>query len=254
MRAVAKKSHNYYEVLETRLKQVDFFTYELGMQDFIELFNSGTYLQDISFLTYDREGYFPEDKILKLLIKRGAKGIMANVPEVFNLPYYNTYSYHQLQKHFGSEFFIQRYNKNDVRIAQEGDRFLPSERLYEILEGSSSQGLSVDNPILDEDVIGVEERWTVRIYNEWLKKLAQQNNLPLVDLYTLYEKIREGKYVTDDGVVVDPKYPNGNFFSADGLTPSSFGHAVIANEFIKVINSSYQSNIPLINTRAYLTK
>ncbi|WP_041823455.1 hypothetical protein [Leadbetterella byssophila] len=170
------------------------------------------------------------------------------------MPYYNTYSYHQLQKHFGSEFFIQRYNKNDVRIAQEGDRFLPSERLYEILEGSSSQGLSVDNPILDEDVIGVEERWTVRIYNEWLKKLAQQNNLPLVDLYTLYEKIREGKYVTDDGVVVDPKYPNGNFFSADGLTPSSFGHAVIANEFIKVINSSYQSNIPLINTRAYLTK
>ncbi|WP_041823456.1 hypothetical protein [Leadbetterella byssophila] len=70
----SEKNHNYYEVLETRLKQVDFFTYELGMQDFIELFNSGTYLQDISFLTYDREGYFPEDKILKLLIKKGSEG------------------------------------------------------------------------------------------------------------------------------------------------------------------------------------
>ncbi|NBA87696.1 hypothetical protein GVN16_18140 [Emticicia sp. CRIBPO] len=249
-----EKKQNYYKSLDARLKQIDFFTYELGMQDFIELFNFGTYLQDISFLTFDREGYFPEDEILQLLIRKGAKGVIANVPEVFKLPYYNTYTYDQLEENFGKQFFIQRYNKNDVRIAKKGDLFLPSKNITNILEGGSSQGLNIDNPIFDEDVIGVEERWSVRTYNEWLNYLAKKNNLPLVDLYALYEKILEGNYITDDGIPVNPKYPQGNFFSSDGLTPTSFGQAVITNEFIKVINSSYSSNIPLVATKLYLAK
>lgn len=249
-----EKKQNYYTILDSRLKEVDFFTYELGMQDFIELFNSGTYLQDISFLTYDREGYFPENQILQLLMKKGAKGVIANVPEILKLPYYNIYTYEKLQQSLGKQFFIQRYNKNDIRIAQKGDRFLPSSSITEILEGNSSQGFEIDNPIQDEDVIGLEERWSVTTYNQWLKYLAEKNNLPLVDLHSLYEKILAGEYMTDDGISVDPKYPFGNFFSSDGLTPTAFGQAVVTNEFIKVINASYKFNIPLIDTKSYLVK
>lgn len=38
-------------------------------------------------------------------------------------------------------------------------------------------------------------------------------------------------------VRVDPTFSTGNFFSLDGVTPSAFEEAVIANELIKTINT-----------------
>lgn len=245
---------NYHKTIDKQLKQIDFFTYEVGMNDFVELFNSGAYLQDISFLTFDREGYFPEDEVLKLLQKKGGKGVIANVPEILKFPFYNIYTYRKLSENLGKQIFIQRYNKNDIRMAQTGDLFLPTNSINSVLEGSISQGLSIEEPILDEDVIGVEEYWSVKTYNKWLELIAKQNSLPVVDLYSLYEKILGGNYTTEDGVLVNPKYPQGNFFSSDGITPTAFGQAIVANEFIKVINSTYGAQIPFIATKTYLIK
>jgi hypothetical protein len=59
--------------------------------------------------------------------------------------------------------------------------------------------------------------------------------------------------VTDDGILVENKM-DGNFFSVDGITPTAFGQAIIANEFIKAINKHYQMDIPLIKTSDYLEK
>jgi hypothetical protein len=58
--------------------------------------------------------------------------------------------------------------------------------------------------------------------------------------------------VTDDGIKVNGKWPEGNFYSVDGLFPTAFGQAVIANEVIKFINSQYKTDIPLVNTRDFL--
>ena len=77
-------------------------------------------------------------------------------------------------------------------------------------------------------------------------------NVPLVVINSLYTKILAGGYVTDDGVKVDASYPKGNFFSSDGIYPTAFGQAVIANEVIKTINNFYKTNIPLINTKEFL--
>ena len=39
----------------------------------------------------------------------------------------------------------------------------------------------------------------------------------------------------------------GGLFSFDGVHPSNTGHAVVANEFIKVINEKYNASIPLVS-------
>ena len=250
-----EKNTDYRTMLVKKVNQVDFFTYEMGMQDFIELYDNGGYLQETSFLTYDREGYFPEDHLLKMLISKGARGLIANLPEISELPYYSQNKFSKLKLGIGSEVYIQRYTKNDVRLAVDGDLFLPNTLgTNGLLDGSFQRGSSIDNPIFDEEVIGIEERWTVQIYNTWLNRLAKDNNLPVVDLFGLYKKILVGQYITNDGIVVDANYPNGNFFSSDGITPTSFGQAIIANECIKVINATYKSKIPLIQTKIYLLK
>jgi exosome complex RNA-binding protein Rrp4 len=65
------------------------------------------------------------------------------------------------------------------------------------------------------------------------------------------KKVIAGQYVSDDGFKIDGSFPNGNFFSQDGIYPSAIGQAVIANEFIKVINKKFQTQIPLINLTVY---
>jgi hypothetical protein len=246
---------DYLGVINKKTKQADLFTYELGMQDFIEFFESGGFLKEVSFLTYDREGYFPEDAILKSLISKGAKGVIANVPEVRNLPYFTKYQFSKLKATIGSQIYIKRYTNNDVRLAVDGDVFLPNKiDIDNLLEDNGSKGLDFENPILDEDVIGIEERWSVKTYNTWIERLAADNKLPIVNLYGLYEKIIKGEYITDDGIKVNGAYPEGNFFSSDGINPTAFGQAIIANEYIKVINKTYGSKIPFVITKSYIGK
>jgi hypothetical protein len=45
--------------------------------------------------------------------------------------------------------------------------------------------------------------------------------------------------------------PAGTAFSLDGVHPNNAGYAIIANEFIKVINSSLGQSIPEISTSEY---
>jgi hypothetical protein len=39
----------------------------------------------------------------------------------------------------------------------------------------------------------------------------------------------------------------GGLFSLDGVHPSSQGYAIVANEFIEVINEKFSAEIPLVN-------
>ena len=56
-----------------------------------------------------------------------------------------------------------------------------------------------------------------------------------------------------DGVVLDPSFlPNG-IFSVDGIHPNPKGHAVVANEIIRVINGAFDAAIPLVDTTPYRT-
>jgi hypothetical protein len=46
----------------------------------------------------------------------------------------------------------------------------------------------------------------------------------------------------------------GGIFSLDGVHPSSLGHAILTNEFIKLINQTYDYEIPLLNLYDFLHK
>ena len=56
-----------------------------------------------------------------------------------------------------------------------------------------------------------------------------------------------------DGVVLAPSFlPNG-IFSVDGIHPNPKGHAVVANEIIKVINEEFDATIPSVDTTPFRT-
>ena len=54
-----------------------------------------------------------------------------------------------------------------------------------------------------------------------------------------------------DGVKYTATFVTGGTFSLDGVHLTGRGYALIANEFIKAINTTYKSTLPMVNVNSY---
>ncbi len=253
------KNTSYLDLLPKKINNVDFFTFEFGWHDFQQYISSGGYGTYISYMV-ERESR-GESVLLEFLANKQAKGVIVNVPNMLKFPIFKQYSLEKAKNINGNvPVYIEHWSKTDVREALSNDIFLTKSSVENLLNpvvpSASKIGLTIEKPLTDEDVLDVDEQRfaSPNGYNLLLSKYAEKYKLPIVDLYGLYEKILKGGFITDDGVRIDPSYPSGNFFSSDGITPTALGHAVIANEFIKVINATYAGKIPLVTTKLYSGK
>lgn len=89
------------------------------------------------------------------------------------------------------------------------------------------------------------------IKNNFIVEWAKSNDVALVDLNDLYKKVSEGKITIGQNTPVSRKF-DGNFFSSDGIYPSTLGQAFVANEVIKAINLQFKSKVELIDIEKYL--
>jgi hypothetical protein len=119
---------------------------------------------------------------------------------------------------------------------------------------SQKRGMSYKMPLRSREIYTNDRVESLlndlEMQNKTIEYFAKQYNYPVVDLYSLFKKVASNSFITDDGIKVDKKA----FFSTDGIFPTAFGQAIIANEYIKTINSFYKTNIPLIQTAYYLNK
>lgn len=115
-------------------------------------------------------------------------------------------------------------------------------------------GFSVENPwpnalILDDAEITISND-AVAAFNAAIASAAQTYNFGLVDINSIFNSIRQADFTGGtiyNGIPFFTLYVSGGLFSLDGVHPSSRGQAIIANEFIKVINSKFSASIPLID-------
>ncbi len=56
-----------------------------------------------------------------------------------------------------------------------------------------------------------------------------------------------------DGVSLQPDFSPNGIFSTDGVHPNPKGHAIVADEVVRVINESFGATIPAIDTSPYRT-
>ena len=64
-------------------------------------------------------------------------------------------------------------------------------------------------------------------------------------------RVADGQITIGKNIPVNGKF-GGNFFSSDGIYPSTIGQAFIANEVIKAINLQFKSKIQPIIIEKYL--
>jgi len=105
-----------------------------------------------------------------------------------------------------------------------------------------------DAVVLDRDEV-TTGRNAITAYNQAIQQIAGARNIPVVDVNTILSDIKANG-LTIGGETFKTDFISGGLFSLDGAHPSSKGYAVVANEFIKVINRTYGANIPYVNIAA----
>ena len=83
-------------------------------------------------------------------------------------------------------------------------------------------------------------------YNDIISGLATTFDYYVIDWDNLFNSLSTTG-IEANGIVFNANYVSGNFFSLDGIHPTSQGYGIIANEFIKTINLKYDASIPQVD-------
>jgi len=87
--------------------------------------------------------------------------------------------------------------------------------------------------------------------NSIVRGVAASAGAPVVDMAEFFADIGAHGYHIG-GVTLTTAFLTGGLFSYDGVHPQNLAHAIVANEFIEVINSAYGATVPLVNLRPFL--
>jgi lysophospholipase L1-like esterase len=125
-----------------------------------------------------------------------------------------------------------------------------------ILDTSKAFGVDPQNPIPDALVLDTDEILTAaQSTNDFNNAIAAAvNKYPsqfvLVDINTFFDNIK----ASDDaggtefnGIKFSTTFVSGGIFSLDGVHPTAQGYAIVANQFIKSINTKFGATIPLVD-------
>lgn len=236
-------------------QKFDIMTFEFGINDILDYILKGTDYMRSSGL---ENSYLESDLWFDLLSKKKIYGLILNVPDVLDFPYFTQISYDEvfsgipndyIESDAGRIFKDKRKNSTDII-------FLPNSRVDSLSSIKVHPALKVgldnksllrgNNFLIKQEIADIRDA-PIKLNSE-LERYSKKVNFLMVDLYSIYKKINAGVFVTDDGIRVNNKI----FFSIDGINPTSFGQALIANEVIKILNQNYKSEIPLIKTSEYL--
>jgi lysophospholipase L1-like esterase len=198
--------------------------------------------------------------------------VVANIPNVTNLPYFTAVPVASiiasikanpaLPNASAASLYI-RTGAGAVREARSSDLLvLPASAVIGTATPGNPLPLGVgystaatqNNPLPSQYVLDADEVTTVLTrtaqFNAIIARAAIRNKVALADMNGFFNSIALNGFATN-AVANNASFIRGNLFSLDGVHPSSRGYAVIANEFIRVINRNYGASIPFVNPNDY---
>ncbi len=212
--------------------------------------------------------------IVNQLLSETSKGILANIPDITSIPFFNTiparglvlmnpdeitslndhYSSQGLH-HINFQMGVNGFVVSDPSAPQ-GIRQLASYELMLVTLPQDSlkcAGWGSTKPIPMQYYLSElqvkEIREAIKAYNSIIGNAAAENNIALADVNHLLTEAKSGMIF--DGIHFNTQYVTGGLFSLDGVHLSPRGNAVVANYFIDVINEHYGAGIPKVSVTQY---
>jgi len=208
---------------------------------------------------------------------KGAKGVIANVPDITTLPFFTTIPWNGLTLRQGQADTLNAdmpngtggslYNfhagNNAFIIADPSVPFLFKRQIKEgefilldtPLDSIKCHFMGTLVPIPNAHVLTFAEianiEAAITYYNQIIQATVTANpgRLGLVDVNAFMKQTNKG--IVYNGVALNTQFVTGGAFSLDGIHLNPIGNALLANEFIKSINANFGSTIPQVDVTKY---
>ncbi|WP_179413291.1 SGNH/GDSL hydrolase family protein [Mucilaginibacter sp. E4BP6] len=244
-------------------KPFTFFTDWLGNNDALSYATTGGAGDVLTDKTTFAQLY---ELSLQQLTASGAKGVVATIPDVTSIPYFNTVTVAAINAEVAStglKLYVNALVSGTTyapRLATNNDLIVltfPTSMIGTMVTtpyGPLPYGLTPVTPVDNQYVLDANEvaltRDYVQSYNATITTQAAAKGLAVFDAYTYLNNVKlHGLEI--DGISLSSAYITGGLFSLDGVHLTPRGYAIIANEFIKAINTTYNANVPLANVASY---
>lgn len=269
---------------DAMLNNPTFFSLWIGANDVLTYALAGG---ESDSITPSASFEFYINTLVATLSSGGAKGVIANIPDINAIPYFNYVAYNALDLtgkpesvtalnaayaqynalagSKGLATIVFKEGKNAFLIADPDMTTMPeSARFRQIVAGEKIllsipqdsiklKGWGTQKPIPANYILDATEiadiSTAVVAYNTSIENIAHEKGLAFVDLKGLMDEILAGK--TIDGVKYSSTFVSGNVFSLDGIHATPRGSAIIANEFIGAINTKFNAKVPLVTINDY---
>jgi hypothetical protein len=209
--------------------------------------------------------------VISSLVAKGAKGAIASIPDVTQMPFFTTIPYNGLALdssnaallnlvynarniyfHVGNNpFLIQDPSAPyGIRLMQSNEHLLLTVPLDSVKcdgMGSYFEGIPNQYVLTTTEITNIQN--AIANYNSIIQAAAQANGLAYVDLNGFFNNLHTG--ITYNGVAMNEAFVTGGTFSLDGINLNPIGNAMLANQFIKAINKQYGSTIPQVDATQY---
>lgn len=287
-------STSYLDHLAT--KQPSFFTAWIGNNDALGYATSGGIAGESGAPGTFVNGFTPTNifaqsygAMLTTLTLGGAKGLIATVPDLLNIPFFNTFPAQLIPITSQTNVDMLNaaytdYNNGVEAMNQQGanlnkivfqlganypvvedpsipdplpkiSQLQPGGKLLLTLSLDSVQnkGWGTQKPIPNQFSLTTNEvalvEQYIEDYNNIIEGFADGSNVVLFDANELYNRFLGGQLI--NGVTYTPTYINGGIFSLDGVHLTAAANAIVANEMITTINEAFDATLPPVIVSEY---
>jgi len=262
----ATPTQTYFQRVKAEASTATFFSNWLGNNDVLGYATTGGVGGTI---TRTDTFTLKNTRIINSLTANGAKGIVATIPDVTNVPFFTTVRVADIRARFKAvnpalDVYIQTSGTGGVqvvRLATDADLLtLQSSAVIGTTTTGNpfpvGAGVSATqaNPVPNQFVLDATEQGLVRTattaFNTAITTKANEKGLAIFDANAFFTRVATSGIVTN-GVNNTAAFIAGNLFSLDGVHPTPRGYAVVANEMIRAINAKYGAKVPTVNANDY---
>ena len=197
------------------------------------------------------------------------KGIVVNIPDLQDVPYFNTLPYNGLKLTAQQAIDLNAVSPAGINFSEGNNALVIAEpaggvirqikRGEYILNCINADSISCgawgtpQKPIPAQYVLDSTEvskiNNRISIFNSDLRTAANTKGLAFFDFNRFMSSLKSG--YSFSGVSATSNMFYGGAISLDGFHLTPRGYALVANDCIKSINAKYKSNLPLVNTVDY---
>lgn len=246
--------------LGTQLEQVaaldpTFVTVWIGNNDVLGAATSGVVIEGVTLSTVPQFEADFRSLITTLDQLVGADLAVATIPDVAALPFVTTIPPVVVDPNTREPILV---GGQPIPLIGPNGPLGPDDRVLITASPLLAQGVGVPAPIggtgqplPDTVVLSAAEIAAIRDrtedFNAIIRDAAAGAGAAIVPIDDIFDSIVAEGFPVGGGITYTTDFLTGGIFSYDGVHPTPFGYAMVANAFIDAINATYDAAIPAVD-------